>query len=269
MLPDGVNRPDPEMFDGVETALSSLAAYAGAHAAGRADGRPDADRVERGRRPRRRGRQGLRPRRVAPLAAGLKAVRALRADLGTLGLNDAGRYEIDFRLAQKEPQFEQALVLAADVRLEAVADDDLVIAGQPVDVRVIAANRGGAAITAGATLAGLTSPAGDCAPAPVAAAARASASSPPPCRPMPGSPRRTSSTRPTRRSSCSIPTCRPGCRSARRRSPPTSRWSSAGKPVTVPVNVESRSEGNIFSGEKRAELHVVPKFAVTRPRPRS
>ena len=34
---------------------------------------------------------------------------------------------------------------------------------------MIAANRGGAAITAGATLAGLTSPAGDCAPAPVAA----------------------------------------------------------------------------------------------------
>ena len=32
-------------------------------------------------------------------------------------------------------------------------------------------------------------------------------------------------------------------------------------PVTVPV--EGRSQGNIFSGEKRAELHVVPRFAVT------
>jgi hypothetical protein len=29
------------------------------------------------------------------------------------------------------------------------------------------------------------------------------------------------------------------------------------------VDVQSRSEGNLFSGEKRAELHVVPRFAVT------
>jgi hypothetical protein len=36
-----------------------------------------------------------------------------------------------------------------------------------------------------------------------------------------------------------------------------------GEAVDVPVPVESRSEGNLFSGEKRAELHVVPKFAVS------
>ena len=30
----------------------------------------------------------------------------------------------------------------------------------------------------------------------------------------------------------------------------------------MPVPVQSRSEGNLYSGEKRAELHVVPKFAV-------
>ncbi len=30
----------------------------------------------------------------------------------------------------------------------------------------------------------------------------------------------------------------------------------------MPVPVVSRSEGNLYSGEKRAELHVVPKFAV-------
>ena len=121
VLPGGVNRPDPEMFDGVETALSSLAAYAGAPppaalvagltriASSVADAR--AAVAAKG------STAG-----VEPLAAGLKAVRALRADLGSLGLNDAGRYEIDVRLAQKARQFEQALVLAADVRLEAVAE---------------------------------------------------------------------------------------------------------------------------------------------------
>ncbi len=36
-----------------------------------------------------------------------------------------------------------------------------------------------------------------------------------------------------------------------------------GEPLAVPVPVSSRSEGNLYSGEKRAELHVVPKFAVS------
>jgi hypothetical protein len=37
----------------------------------------------------------------------------------------------------------------------------------------------------------------------------------------------------------------------------------AGIDVTTTVPVQFRSEGNIFSGEKRGELHVVPKFAVS------
>jgi hypothetical protein len=37
----------------------------------------------------------------------------------------------------------------------------------------------------------------------------------------------------------------------------------AGIDVTATAPVEFRSEGNIFSGEKRGELHVVPKFAVS------
>ena len=160
-----------------------------------------------------------------------------------MGLNDAGRYEIDVRLAQKDAQFEQALVLAADVRLEAVADDDLVIAGQPVELRVIAANRGGAAVTAGATLAGLTSPAGDCAPAPVAA------SSARVCQftaTVPADARLTAAhfkyaTDAAR--SCSIPTCRPGCRSARRRSSPTCALVVGGEALTVPVHVRVALRG--------------------------
>ena len=35
-----------------------------------------------------------------------------------------------------------------------------------------------------------------------------------------------------------------------------------GDAVSIPVPVASRSEGNIFSGEKRTEVHVVPKEEV-------
>ena len=37
----------------------------------------------------------------------------------------------------------------------------------------------------------------------------------------------------------------------------------AGADVSTTFPVQFRSEGDIFSGEKRAEVHVVPKFAVT------
>ncbi len=79
---------------------------------------------------------------VAPLTAGLKALRDVRASLASMNLPETARYEIDFRLAQKEPQFAQALMLATDVRLDAVARDGLVVAGQPLQVDLMAANRG-------------------------------------------------------------------------------------------------------------------------------
>ena len=79
---------------------------------------------------------------VPSLTAGLTAVRALRADLAGMGLNDQARYEIDFRLAQKESQFIKALVAATDLRLEAIADDGIVTPGQQVGVQLIAAARG-------------------------------------------------------------------------------------------------------------------------------
>ena len=129
---------------------------------------------------------------------------------------------------------------------------------------MIAANRGGAAITAGATLAGLTSPAGDCAPAPVAAPqARASASSP---ATVPADARLTAAHFKYATTAAQFvldPDVPPGL--PFRPTPFVANLALVvgGEALTVPVNVESRSEGNIFSGEKRAELHVVPKFAVS------
>ena len=77
-----------------------------------------------------------------PLVAGLAAVRDLRSKLASLGLSDAARYEIDFRLAPKERQFQDALVLTHGIRIDALADDGAVVPGQPVSVSLAAANNG-------------------------------------------------------------------------------------------------------------------------------
>ena len=79
---------------------------------------------------------------VAPLAQGLTAVRSLRRDLAGMGLSEDARFEIDFRLAQKESQFIAALVAATDMRIEAVANDGVVTPGQQVGVQLIAVARG-------------------------------------------------------------------------------------------------------------------------------
>src|SRR5206468_1211011 len=51
---------------------------------------------------------------------------------------------IDFRLRQKEREFQQAVTIASGLKIEALADDGVVVPGQPVKVNVIVANRGGA-----------------------------------------------------------------------------------------------------------------------------
>jgi len=80
---------------------------------------------------------------ATPLVTGLTAVRELRSRLGSMALSDAARYEIDFRLAPKERQFEAALPLTHGIRIEALADDGVVVAGQPLKVSVVLGNNGG------------------------------------------------------------------------------------------------------------------------------
>jgi LmbE family N-acetylglucosaminyl deacetylase len=81
------------------------------------------------------------------VAMGLHELRALRAALPSMGLADSGRFEIDFRLQQKEQQFQDALLAAANVRLDAVADDMTVTRGQAVNVQMFVANRGASPVT--------------------------------------------------------------------------------------------------------------------------
>jgi LmbE family N-acetylglucosaminyl deacetylase len=79
---------------------------------------------------------------AAPIEAGLAAVRALRAQLGSMRLPELARYEIDFRLKNKERDYEDAVLAAHGLTFDAVADDGLVVAGQPVRLSLLAVNRG-------------------------------------------------------------------------------------------------------------------------------
>ena len=247
VLADGVDRGEKDPFDGVDVSLGSLAGYAGANppAALTSALSTIAGHVQRARRELgTTGGGGV----VPPLTAGLSAVRALRRDLAGMGVSEDARFEIDFRLAQKESQFVRALLAATETRLDAVANDGLVTPRQQVGVQLIAATRGSVPVEVRSkSLNGFDQPTekGGTIPAnarPTAAhfkyATDAARFVLDPDVPF-GLP-----FRPT---------------------PFTATFVLAVGgvefPVTVPV--QARSEGNLFSGEKRAELHVVPAFSVT------
>ena len=133
-------------FEGIDTSLAALTAFAGASppAALSAGVKRMADAAGAAGRA---AALGDRAAAARELAAGLSAVRQLRRDLPAMGLSDEGRFEIDFRLAQKTRQFERALVIAAGLRIEALADDGLVTVGQPVKVSILARSNGSEDIT--------------------------------------------------------------------------------------------------------------------------
>jgi LmbE family N-acetylglucosaminyl deacetylase len=141
-----LDRDERWLFDGVDTSVAGLAQFAGPRpprglVEGLAAIQTTAQNAER-----RFAAEGAGAT-VQPLLTGLRAVRALRGQLGTLGIDEAGRFEIDFRLRQKEREFQQAILLANGVRVEALADDGIVVPGQPVRVSLVVANRGAAEVT--------------------------------------------------------------------------------------------------------------------------
>jgi LmbE family N-acetylglucosaminyl deacetylase len=202
---------------------------------------------------------------ISPLAAGLTSLRALRATLGSLGLDETSRYEIDFRLAQKEPQFEQALAIAQGLRLEVLADDGLVASGQPVKLTVITGNNGRAEVhVKGVAIKGFIT---DSAPAQPAA-----------CTGLVKGGAALSCAVETRVGAVplSTPYWTPRKDAARydfdpavpfgvpfRPSPFTATFqcSIGGADVSIEKTVEFRYD-DIIAGEKRMELQVVPPFAV-------
>ena len=140
-LAGGLTRPDRNLFDGIDSSIAGLAQFAGARPPRElTDGLAAiaAAVLERAETLRHRGR-----RRDAAAAARRSARRA-RAARAVADDADAGRrpFEIEFRLRQKEREFQQAILLANGVRIEALADDGVVVPGQPVRVSIVLANRG-------------------------------------------------------------------------------------------------------------------------------
>src|ERR1700730_13561282 len=137
---------ETSLFDGIDSSIASLATFAG--------GKPPKDLVD--------GLSAMSSAALSatksfdtgndeatlqPLLTGLRAVRSLRGQLQGMDLDDGARFEIDFRLRQKEQEFQQAPIIANGVRVEVLADDGVVVPGQPVKVNVIVANRGAADVT--------------------------------------------------------------------------------------------------------------------------
>src|SRR5215471_3024519 len=166
-IPGEMDRDETSLFDGIDTSLAGIARYAGANppaalTAGLAGISEQAVRAQKA------FDSSDDAATAAPIEAGLAAVRALRGQLGSLGLPDDARFEIEFRLAQKERNYEDAVVAAHGLTFEAIADDGLVVAGQPLKVAVVVINRGATDVAVSAIdVAGFTAPAA-CAPGPAA-----------------------------------------------------------------------------------------------------
>ncbi len=262
VLPAARDKDESSLFEGIDTSLAGLARYTGASppravVSGLATIASRVSAVAR-------TLANADPSATVPdLVAGLNALRDLRSGLGSTGLADDARFEIDFRLAQKEAQFQRAIVLAHALRMEATANDGLVVPGQPVTVNVIVANRGrNDVMVRGVRLRGLDVVKG-CAPGSVTDAAAYACSS-----------------------EVRVP------RAARLTGPYWDRPENAGRaivqadaPSGLPFRptpfrarielvvggaeivheqpIQFRYDGAGLAGEKRMELNVVPSFAVS------
>lgn len=260
-LPGGVDRKDASLFDGIDTTLPGLAQYVA--------GTPPAALTSalaaiagRAGEARRAFESAGMDAAVAPLASGLSAIRELRGRLPALGLDPAAAFEIDFRLAREQDEFQEALLIAQALRIDLLADDGLVVPGQPVNVQAIVANRGGSPVRVEAVkLFGFdgesSCPAEELKPAAIYRCASAlgipasARLTTPYWRPIPGTARYEFD---------------PGVPFGLPFAPTPFRarldLSMGGTTVAADLPVRFRYEGNIFSGEKRAEMLVVPRYSV-------
>jgi len=122
------------MFDGIDTSIMGLARFAGTHAPAAltpglqsiAHAVADAQQVLMAK-----GAAAT----VPALLAGRRAVTDLEQKLKATG---GEVYELTYRLDQKRRQFDEALLVAAGVRLDALSDDGVVATGQKVNLSIYA-----------------------------------------------------------------------------------------------------------------------------------
>lgn len=141
-IPGQMQKEESGLFDSVDITLAGIAQFAGPNP-------PEplvnglASIVEQARLAKAAFDAGNDAATAAPIEAGLVAIRALRSQLAAMRLTDRARYEVDFRLRNKEHDYQDAVLAAHGLSFDAVADDGLVIAGQPVKLSMLAVNRGG------------------------------------------------------------------------------------------------------------------------------
>ncbi len=121
-----------DLFAGIDTSLRGLSRYArgGSPALGLALDALDGQVRSAQGAFETKGIDGAR----AALPQVLTTIRALRTQLVNMHPDEAARAEVDFRLEQKERQAEEALRIAAGLRVDVLADDGLLVAGQPAKV---------------------------------------------------------------------------------------------------------------------------------------
>jgi LmbE family N-acetylglucosaminyl deacetylase len=266
VLEGGATRTETHPFDGIETTLKALAAFAGAAP-------PEAltallDRIQTAVADARKALDaGGSQAAVTPLVRGLRAVRELRRALPAMGLPDDAVFEIQHRLALKEAQFADALLLATDVRVEAIARDGLVVPGEAVQVDLLIANRSrNPVMISRRSVTGFDTAAAAICKDDVLLRAPEGRSACTADVKVPANARLTAAHFRYAADAARFvvdPDVPPGL--PFRPTPFTASFllNVAGIDVTATIPVEFRSEGNIFSGEKRGELHVVPKYAVS------
>jgi LmbE family N-acetylglucosaminyl deacetylase len=261
-----LEKDESSMFDGIDTSLSGLARYAGPNppAALTAGLAAIVDQAQQAQRAFAAGNDAAT---AAPIEAGLAALRSLRATLASIGLNETARYEIEFRLAIKERDYENAVLAAHGVTFDAVADDGLVIAGQPIKLSLLAVNRGTSDISVSDVVITGFDGATTCAPGPVKkdAVYTCTADARVPGGAKPTTPYFTDDywSKPSNPAintfDADVPFGLPFRPTPFR---VTFRVRTGSADVTRELPIQFRYVKDIYNGDKRMELNVVPAFSV-------
>jgi hypothetical protein len=261
-----LQKNEASLFDDIDITLAGVAKFAGANP-------PEALTtglaavVDQGQRAKQAFEAGDDAGTAAPIEAGLLALRALRGQLATMRLGDTARYEIDFRLRIKERDYEDAVLAAHGLTFDAVADDGLIVAGQPLSLSLLAVNRGRTEVTVSeVTIAGLEAGSA-CTPGPVKQDAVYT------CSPKATVPKGAKLTTPyftddywKTPSNPAINIFEAGVPFGVPFAPTpfqaTFHVKAGAADVTRQVPVQYRYVKDIYNGDKRMELNVVPAFSV-------
>jgi LmbE family N-acetylglucosaminyl deacetylase len=131
---DAPGTREETVFDGIDTTVPGIAALAGLPNGALAS---ELQAVAAHAKRALEDYDALRPSAIIPaLAQGLRATRDARAALAKLSGNEPARAEADFLLAFKERDFNEALVRAAEVIVDPLADQETVVPGSALTATV-------------------------------------------------------------------------------------------------------------------------------------